>query len=314
MDPRSQKSRRGKDFSSYIACEFWDDQTGGRFVAGIVFDCRDDGSRRDQFFLYDGTIPESCYLVQRRAMDIAQLRTYLKALPGARPHLYDSNKRYREDLLAKWNVHGEQVCRMMKKAVSFRPIVNIQQFITENICDIPDKPDTEAMQQNIRDYKRHEELAKRQEEKIVLLTEIAQKFRDWQAAIERLQQQRFLTFWAEKEVLEQRIEKLEVSRRECEADLERETQRRTKLEQEAACADKRRKELMEDRARSEPLPGTEAAVRAAAAAGAGADAADGADQSDSPGDQTGGGGGAGLCLRPAAGLHGCGLLRLRFSF
>ena len=40
---------------------------------------------------------------------------------------------------------------MMKKAVSFRPIVDIQKFITENICDIPEKPDIEAMQQTIRD-------------------------------------------------------------------------------------------------------------------------------------------------------------------
>ena len=41
------------------------------------------------------------------------------------------------------------------EAVSYthlRPIVDIQQFITENICDIPDKPDIEAMQQDV--YKR----------------------------------------------------------------------------------------------------------------------------------------------------------------
>ncbi|MFQ7399043.1 MAG: hypothetical protein ACLRNW_14760 [Neglectibacter sp.] len=57
---------------------------------------------------------------------------------------------------------------MMKKAISFRPIVDIQKFITENICDIPQKPDIEAMQQNIRDYKRHEQLAQRQEEKLRL--------------------------------------------------------------------------------------------------------------------------------------------------
>ena len=66
-------------------------------------------------------------------------------------------------MLAKWNVHNEQVLRMMKKAVSFRPIVDIQKFITENICDIPDKPNIELMQQNIRDYKRHELLAQRQQ-------------------------------------------------------------------------------------------------------------------------------------------------------
>ena len=61
----------------------------------------------------------------------------------------------------------------MKKAASFRPIVDIQKFITENICDIPEKPDIEAMQQNIRDYKRHKMLAQRQEEKLTALQEIS---------------------------------------------------------------------------------------------------------------------------------------------
>lgn len=56
-------------------------------------------------------------------------------------------------MLAKWNVHNEQALRMMKKAISFKPIVDIQKFITENICDIPEKPNIELMQQNIRDYK-----------------------------------------------------------------------------------------------------------------------------------------------------------------
>lgn len=66
--------------------------------------------------------------------------------------------------------------RLLKKAVSFRPIVDIQKFITENICDIPDKPDIEAMQQNIRDYKRHEQLAQRQEEKLEKLVEISRLY------------------------------------------------------------------------------------------------------------------------------------------
>ena len=65
-------------------------------------------------------------------------------------NFYDTQKEYRRNMLAKWNVHNEQVLRMMKKAVSFRPIVDIQKFITENICDIPDKPNIELMQQNIR--------------------------------------------------------------------------------------------------------------------------------------------------------------------
>ena len=52
-----------------------------------------------------------------------------------RAEVYDTQWEYRRNMLSRWNVHNEQVLRMMKKAVSFRPIVDIQQFITENICD-----------------------------------------------------------------------------------------------------------------------------------------------------------------------------------
>ncbi len=250
MDANSPKSRRGKDFSSYIACEFRDDQSGGRFTTGIVFDCRSDGSRRDQYFIFDGPIPASCFLVDRKAMDIAALRNWLKTQPGF-SKMYDSNKGYRDDLLAKWNVHNEQVCRMLKKAVSFRPIVDIQKFITENICDIPDKPDIEAMQQNIRDYKRHEELARRQEEKLKLLSTIAQYFREWQAAVDRLQLHRFLSLWAEKEQLEQNIEKLNREKEDCATGIEREKVHGKELEAEISRRDSRKNELIADRAGSD---------------------------------------------------------------
>ena len=218
MDENNPNSRRGKDFSSFIACEFWDDVEGKSFVCGIVFDCTSDGNHSDRFFLYDGTLPEDCFVRQGEAIDIPTLRTFLKTY-GVRAKLYDTQKQYRADLLAKWNVHNEQVMRMMKKAISFRPIVDIQKFITENICDIPEKPDIEAMQQTIRDYKRDEQLAQRQEEKLEALHNIRRHYQNWQQAIERWRIQSFLSRWAEKEVQQAAIERAEQAKRECEAAL-----------------------------------------------------------------------------------------------
>ena len=215
MDENSPYSRRGKDFSSYIACEFLDGTEGTHFVTGVVFDCRSDGTCQERFFIYDGVIPENCFLENQEAMDIPGLRSYLKQLYGVHAKLYDTQKQYRSDMLAKWNVHNEQVSRMLKKAVSFRPIVDIQKFITENICDIPNKPDIEAMQQNIRDYKRHEQLAQRQEEKLAVLQEIARLYREWQAAINRWQEHRFLVAWAKKEAWRSKIDKHELEKEDC---------------------------------------------------------------------------------------------------
>ena len=208
MDENNPYSRRGKDFSSYIACEFQDDVEGTSFVTGVVFDCRSDGRNQDHFFIYIGTLPANCFIENGEAMELPALRRFLKQ-NYTKAEIYDTQKEYRRNMLSRWNVHNEQVLRMMKKAVSFRPIVDIQKFITENICDIPEKPDIEAMQQNIRDYKRHEMLAQRQEEKLAALQEISKLYREMNQAIDRWQVQSFLVLWSKKEIEQGQISRFE---------------------------------------------------------------------------------------------------------
>lgn len=218
MDENNPDSRRGKDFSTYIACEFQDEIEGTSFVTGVVFDCRSDGSRQERFFIYVGTLPENCFIENGEAMEISVLRRFLKQ-NYAKSEIYDTQKEYRRNMLSRWNVHNEQVLRMLKKAVSFRPIVDIQKFITENICDIPDKPDIEAMQQNIRDYKRHELLAQRQEEKLEALREIGKFYREMNQSIERLRVQSFLVLWSQKEMDQAQIDRRELEKQDCVTEL-----------------------------------------------------------------------------------------------
>lgn len=242
MDENNPYSRRGKDFSSYIACEFQDEVEGTSFVTGVVFDCRSDGSRQERFFIYVGTLPENCFIEDGEAMEIPALRRYLKQ-NYAKAEIYDTQKEYRRNMLSRWNVHNEQVLRMMKKAVSFRPIVDIQKFITENICDIPDKPDIEAMQQNIRDYKRHELLAQRQEEKLAALQEIGRLYREMHQAIDRWQVQSFLVLWAQKEIKQSQIHRLELERADCTANLTATEDRIREIATQITQKEDRRREL-----------------------------------------------------------------------
>lgn len=92
MDDNSLYSRRGKDFSTYIVCEFQDEMEGSSFVTGVTFDCRSDGSYRDTFFIYTGTLPENCFIEQGEAMEISALRRFLKQ-NYARAEFYDTQKR-----------------------------------------------------------------------------------------------------------------------------------------------------------------------------------------------------------------------------
>lgn len=242
MDDNNPYSRRGKDFSTYIACEFQDEAEGSSFVTGVVFDCRSDGGRRDSFFLYAGTLPENCFIERGVAMEISELRRFLKQ-NYSKVEFPDSQKEYRRIMLAKWNVHNEQVLRMMKKAISFRPIVDIQRFITESICDIPDKPNIELMQQNIRDYKRHELLAQRQEEKLEALQRICKLHQDMNQAIERWRIQSFLVLWSEKELAQAEIDRRELEKQDCLSELTAVTGHLEKLTEQIELKDARRREL-----------------------------------------------------------------------
>ena len=78
MDENNPYSRRGKDFSTYIVCEFEDDVEHNSFVCGVMFDCRSDGSKHDHFFIYVGKLPENCFVEDGEAMDIHDLRKFLK--------------------------------------------------------------------------------------------------------------------------------------------------------------------------------------------------------------------------------------------
>ena len=242
MDDNNPYSRRGKDFSTYIACEFQDEMEGGSFVTGVLFDCRSDGSRRDFFFIYTGALPEHCFIQQGEAMEIADLRQFLRQ-NYTKVEIYDTQKEYRRNMLAKWNVHNEQVLRIMKKAISFRPIVDIQAFITENICDIPDKPNIELMQQNIRDYKRHELLAQRQEEKLEALRQISKLYLDMHQAIDRWEIQSFLVLWAEKEVVQGEIDRRELEKQDRIAERASVNDRLAALGQDIQQKEARRREL-----------------------------------------------------------------------
>ena len=219
MDPNNPYSRRGKDFSSYIACEFCDDVNAEAFVIGILFDCRSDGGRQERYFSYTGTIPESCFLAGNLPMDIPALRKYLKSSYGARGKLFDSHKEYRSDMLAKWNLHTDQVCRMLKKAVSFKPITNIQEFITQNVCDIQEKLDITQMQQNIREYQLIERNAQREEDKLAALKEISKRFQEYRAAMDLYQIQTFLVLWAQRAALQEQLDAAEQKREQSVSEL-----------------------------------------------------------------------------------------------
>ena len=220
MDPRNPKSRKGRSFNTYVACEFLDTVKGEYFTAGIVFDCYDDGSERHNYFTFDSEMPEDCFIVDRKPMDISQLRVYLKDTYKSRQEIYDSNKKYRSVIKAKWNIHVDQVFSALKQGAFFKPIDDIRDFITENVCDVQQKLDIVAMQQNIEDYKHQEKLTVRLEDKLACLIQIRELYRKNRRAQDLWLQHEYLKSKADAEIEKARISKFETELKQCKVELE----------------------------------------------------------------------------------------------
>lgn len=207
----SPKSRKGKDFSSYIVCEFYDDVKKNHFVLGVVFDCAQNGDISKRYFMYDGEMPDHCYMVNQSAMDIDTLKAFLKKEGYPECKIFDKSGQYKDYLTARINIHDRKFFSLIKKSIALKQEVKLEEFITENICDVPDRPDIVTMQENIRHYKEQEKLAQREEEKLESLQGICKVFDGLQGTRQVVEQQEFLVLWGEKEHLQLEKQQLETA-------------------------------------------------------------------------------------------------------
>lgn len=168
------KYLRNGRFTSYIALEFYDEEKNKAFTAGCCFDTYSENDMQKLFFLFDGVIPENEFVVQKKPMEIISLRAYIKE-NYTQGHSYttDVGRDFRSNLYGKLGGLRDRFGQLLKKAVSFNPNVDIQQFISEFVCDTQQTVDVSRMQDNIRSYKNLEKEADVLKERIALLEQIS---------------------------------------------------------------------------------------------------------------------------------------------
>lgn len=200
--------RNGR-FSSYVALEFEDTEKKKPFTAGIVCDCYKDQTYDYKWFLLHGDgIPDNNFVdgESHTPFDIAGLKTYFARIYGKKKNnlyeFFDTNKRYQEATLGKFGQMKNKYRILLKKAVPFSPISDIEKFITESICDVKNTIQVEQMQSDIRQYKNLEEDARRAQERIGQLKEIRETHQNYQREKERFLQQSYIVIRAEQEEYE----------------------------------------------------------------------------------------------------------------
>jgi len=184
--------REGR-FTSYIACEFYDDLKKSSFTLGVVFDCFEDGSDEHRFFVLDSELPENYFIVGNVPMTYKELRTYVnKSYKKGKFEFPESDRGFQEILKGKLGGLKNKYFSLFKKAVSFTPITDIETFITEYVCDVKNPVDITLMQDNIRYYKRLEYDAELMETRISALNRISEKYKSYQDEKQRLEIQSYI--------------------------------------------------------------------------------------------------------------------------
>lgn len=165
------KYLRNGRFTSYIALEFFDEEKNRYFTGGCCFDVYSENDMQKLFFLYDGGFPQNEFVENKIPWEIRKLREFLKEkYPSHRTT--DVGREFRTAFYGKMGGLRDRFGSLLKKAVSFNPNVDIQDFISEFVCDTQQTVDISQMQENIRSYKRLEEEANVLQEKIAQLEQI----------------------------------------------------------------------------------------------------------------------------------------------
>lgn len=203
--------RDGKDFSSYIVVEFYDDVKNEYFCIGFIADVfSDGGDEKKRFFILNDLLPSEQFIKGGKTVDCSSFIKWCRQnYPASKFQSFDTVKDYNSGVLRRTNVHEAKLFSMLRKAIAFEPINNIEEFITTNICDVEKNIDTYGMQEDIRSYQETEQQAKRMEKRLESLTKICGEYSEVQKLRARKKLQQFFIDYGNFKYTEEKLSNAE---------------------------------------------------------------------------------------------------------
>lgn len=186
--------RKG-NFTSYIAIEIYDDVENKTFSLGAVFDVDSaDNISKHYFYIaspflknnFSNSETESD-LKKVRPMMYKELSSYVrKNYSSGEYHFFDTDIDYQNFIKIAFGNLPDKYFSLLRKAISFAPINNISQFITDYICDADKTIDIKPMQKNIEQYKLLENEAKKLRVKQEALLKIKESYTNYSSYAEKM--------------------------------------------------------------------------------------------------------------------------------
>ncbi|MCH3988059.1 MAG: hypothetical protein LKG56_04120 [Lachnospiraceae bacterium] len=193
--------RNGR-FTSYVVLEWENTVRHENFVTGFIADCYADKTWTQRWFiLKKHGIPEDRFCTKEGVpLDIPSLRKTLRSRYGKNcVDFYETNRAFQVALLGVYGQVKRKYFNLFRKAVPFSPIMNIEQFITESVCDVRNNIDINNMQSDIIQYKKLEETAEATQRRIEALQKIDEEQQKLDSVLERLRTQRYVAIRARKD-------------------------------------------------------------------------------------------------------------------
>lgn len=100
------------------------------------------------FFIYDSRVPENYFMENKTPLTIRELRNRLAGSIRSRSYTTDVGRDFRITLYGRLGGLRKRFGTLLKKAVSFNPDINIQEFISQFVCDAQQTVDVSQMQDN----------------------------------------------------------------------------------------------------------------------------------------------------------------------
>lgn len=245
VESGSKSVREGKDFSTYIVAEFYDDFKSSFFCLGAVFDTYSDGSDiNKRFFYLKSLIPDSGFIENGKTMDSRRMTQFFKEKYPNKYETKDTAEGYRKIVLSKLNIHDPKFITMLKKAISFEPINDIEKFITENVCDIEDGIDISAMQENILYYKQQEIMAESFENRLKKLEDICSLYSEIEKLRSTHKVQQFLIDYSTHKDYVLQLENTRINLEKYNADIKEFTEECDKLKAKLTELEEEKEELI----------------------------------------------------------------------
>jgi uncharacterized protein YPO0396 len=160
---------RAGDVTSYVVLEFYDDVKDQYFLLGAVVDAYKEGGYTSSFFkIEDCELRDELFLDGMRPRNIREFKRYVKPL---RSNVYPTAEQYKEDMLVKLGGLSPRFFSVFVRALSFKAITNIRDFVYSYILDQKDV-NIDVMRENFQRYNEYSQLVQQTKQRLSDLEDV----------------------------------------------------------------------------------------------------------------------------------------------